>query len=493
MEKDQELKHVCKFCNKSFPCGRSLGGHMRSHVINSAETDDGKLNKKKLSSVKDDGNYANGDSGFEGGTNTGYGLRENPKKTCRFADSSEDTLLQDKFCKECGKGFQSWKALFGHMKCHSQRVSNSTTVEEDSWSSGNQKLVMDSQSDTEAAALNRKKRSSRRVTTRYTATTTSSSFSIANNASSSVTEIEQEQEEVAMCLMMLSRDVSHWTGFNSVAESSDNTSEFLDVTNIDEVVKFKKLRNGKLESTVLDSDHSQFDVKQSEFGAKMNKSEVLVNGFLPIENLEVELGKNLINETRVDQAELGSKKCNSSKRKRRDLVDPEMDGHTSKKSRFECTTCNKSFHSYQALGGHRASHKKNKECSVSKIDNTKLIKSINNESFIDHEMVGDNAEKAETVYGPKKSKGHECPICFKVFSSGQALGGHKRSHVVVGGSEARSNHSIVTQKPIQEIRDLLDLNLPAPVEQDSNGHVGFNPWWIQSNHKHDSLVSLLTN
>ncbi|BAT79671.1 hypothetical protein VIGAN_02259000 [Vigna angularis var. angularis] len=40
MEEDQEVKHSCKFCSKSFPCGRSLGGHMRSHVTNvSSETE----------------------------------------------------------------------------------------------------------------------------------------------------------------------------------------------------------------------------------------------------------------------------------------------------------------------------------------------------------------------------------------------------------------------------------------------------------------------
>ncbi|KAK9278469.1 hypothetical protein L1049_028034 [Liquidambar formosana] len=205
MEEDQEQKHVCKLCNKSFPCGRSLGGHMRSHVItNSAETDE-KLSRKKLSaSVNNDGINTNTDAGFDAGTHPVYGLRENPKKTCRFADSSEDTLLHGKFCKDCGKGFLSWKALFGHMKCHSEREKASNSLEEEnSWTNASQKLVMDSQSDNEAAAPNRRRRSRRR--TRYMATAaTSSTFSIAN-ASSSVSEIEQEQEEVAMCLIMLSK------------------------------------------------------------------------------------------------------------------------------------------------------------------------------------------------------------------------------------------------------------------------------------------------
>nr|GFC56336.1 hypothetical protein [Tanacetum cinerariifolium] len=43
---------------------------------------------------------------------------------------------------------------------------------------------------------------------------------------SSVTEIDEfEQEEVAICLMMLSKDTNYWDGVNSVVESSDNNSD----------------------------------------------------------------------------------------------------------------------------------------------------------------------------------------------------------------------------------------------------------------------------
>ncbi|XP_057952711.1 uncharacterized protein LOC131146893 [Malania oleifera] len=551
MEEDQEPKHMCKFCNKSFPCGRSLGGHMRSHMIlNSAETDE-KLSRRKLLSANNGGGNTNAEDGFDGGTHANYGLRENPKKNCRFADSKDETSLSGKLCKDCGKGFQSWKALFGHMKCHSEKDRVSNSLEEDSWISANQKLVKDSQSDneTEAAAPNRRRRS-RRIK-RYMTTATSSSFSFAN-ASSSVSEIEQEQEEVAMCLMMLSRDVGHWGGLNSDPDSSDNSSMCLGdpsllptdkITIIEgksggEFVSLKKQREGRLECETLDSEFLQLDEQNCASGLPKNgrkriKSKAGVDAFLRSDKIkhtkvdggctfeasEVGLGKNLMKEAELDQAELYASKYNSRKRKFQDSYSTVLGSDSSKKrtsdnafeselcksshhkrSKFECTTCNKVFHSYQALGGHRASHRKIKGCFASRIESSETSietevspDAVDDENSIDHDAAIGCVEKVESSHRLKKAKGHECPICFKVFSSGQALGGHKRSHLV-GGSEVKNHQAIVIQEPIPEIRDLLDLNLPAPTdEEESNGNVGFKPWWAGSSHKHESLVGLISN
>ncbi|KAF2311232.1 hypothetical protein GH714_021101 [Hevea brasiliensis] len=370
----------------------------------------------------------------------------------------------------------------------------------------------------------------------------SSSLSFANNTSSSVSEIEQEQEEVAMCLMMLSRDVGRWGGLNSVAESSDNNSVFLETSLVSsktegkpsvcigtKTVKVKtlgkKLENGKFE----DDEDFKVENRNSEFFASGNsrkgfgKSDKAKKSELDDErgpeNSRVKLGKNLTRETNLDQAGMVPK-YSSSKRKLSDTFDPELKSDYLKKittnasdsevcknsdrnSRFECTTCNKVFHSYQALGGHRASRKKTKGCFASRIDSietelppdltadSKLIKSIKNEISTDHLAI-DCDNKAETSYGAKKSNGHECPICLKVFPSGQALGGHKRSHLV-GVTETKKNQINAIQEPIPPIRDLLDLNLPAPVEEEGNGLMGFNPWWIGSSHKHESLVGLISN
>ncbi|KAM5570863.1 zinc finger protein ZAT9 [Rosa sericea] len=494
MEEDQEFKHFCKLCSKSFPCGRSLGGHMRSHLIDNNSTEDQKFinSRVKVSSLS---NYT--ETGFETGPQAGYGLRENPKKTWRIAGSSEETSVHDnKLCRECGKGFQSWKALIAHMKCHSNSTTNSFENEQDSWTSSK---AVDSQSENETTNTTRRRTTtSRRRRTRYTGTTTttsSSNFSIANNnASSSVTEIEQEQqEEVAWCLMMLSRDVGHWGGLKIVADLdhsiSDNNSGFSDAPSSLKMNRVSEIKEATLET-----------FKLKKLKKKMLDEEVSVGGFSKSDKTK----KNLIlKKTELAEAQLGSNKFNSSnKRKLQDAYD-----HSSKRSKYECGTCNKVFRSYQALGGHRASHKKIKGCFASKNESSEHTTEFDTDLSPDHPIASDHSKlsnvidhqdvvvKAESI--STKSKGHSCPICLKVFPTGQALGGHKRSHLIGGSAESKSSQStIVIPKPATpEVREFLDLNLPAPVEEEiSTSHAAaaqaFKPWWVGTSHKpYEALVS----
>ncbi|KAK7393635.1 hypothetical protein VNO78_22193 [Psophocarpus tetragonolobus] len=106
---------------------------------------------------------------------------------------------------------------------------------------------------------------------------------------------------------------------------------------------------------------------------------------------------------------------------------------------FECRTCNRKFPSFQALGGHRASHKKPK---------------------LDVEQ--------HSKIGPKR---HECYICGQKFSSGQAMGGHMKRHRITANMEGLSSiKQVVANGPVLKKSNskrvfFLDLNL-TPLQND---------------------------
>ncbi|CAM0874200.1 unnamed protein product [Alopecurus aequalis] len=72
---------------------------------------------------------------------------------------------------------------------------------------------------------------------------------------------------------------------------------------------------------------------------------------------------------------------------------------------FECRTCGRRFTTFQALGGHRTSHKRPRV----------------------------RAHGLDLLLGARPGKSsapvqHRCGTCGQVFTTGQALGGHMRRH-----------------------------------------------------------------
>ncbi|KAF8042388.1 hypothetical protein BT93_A0882 [Corymbia citriodora subsp. variegata] len=121
--------------------------------------------------------------------------------------------------------------------------------------------------------------------------------------------------------------------------------------------------------------------------------------------------------------------------------------------RFECKTCNRRFSSFQALGGHRASHKKPGLQEMKLKDCTKLALG----SRANHKM-------------------HECSMCGLKFPSGQALGGHMRRHraELMSGDMMKMDEIFAFNSMIPVLKRSnssnkrvmgLDLNL-SPLEND---------------------------
>ncbi|KAL6537842.1 hypothetical protein OROMI_025485 [Orobanche minor] len=501
-----ESRFVCKLCNKRFTCGKSLGGHMRSHisVANSAESEE--MSDKKTSTFDDFGDGQQQQSS--------YVLRENPKKTWRAVDHPRIPSPHDKICKQCGKGFQSMKALCGHMACHSDRDRN--VKDDGSWTSESRKAAVgDSCSDTEEgeerrmrtrSSLSSKYKRYKKFVQKSPCFTLSSNNTNNMNGFSSVSEIDgQDQEDVAMCLMLLSRDFgnNNNNNHNSVVESSDNNSVVLEtksssiemrigkVEKLNNIHKLyeEKIGNMKLKGKILGGETTtqvgDFD-SDSDSGYFLGEcakadSDLSVYGFRKFKNEDYGVGlekslKVIKNELRKKMSKddvCGDTNGTASdfavieSRERKYYIseDPDefRDSSRKKKSKYECYNCKRTFKSYQALGGHRPCHKRTSAFYEPAYES--------GENSLDESTDYDKKKPSGKKIKASKNKGHVCPFCDRVFKNGQALGGHKRSHFIGAGRVENYNQSHVVK---MDGRDLLDLNLPAPEDDGDNGHGKFD-------------------
>ncbi|XP_004299433.1 PREDICTED: zinc finger protein ZAT4 [Fragaria vesca subsp. vesca] len=313
-------KHQCKLCSRFFNNGRALGGHMKAHMAvlplppkthqQLAPAESTHSASSFSSSSEDEQQKGSHQPEEEDQKGLAYGLRENPKKSFRLADpefsfqvDAGSVVIQDR---------------------ESETESRNPTRRR---SKRNRKMSF-----TENLEMKKPKLT----------TSTVDSPPAEPEPLSSVSDTSPE-EDVAMCLMMLSRDV--WMGANyGEADQEQNGKEVVVAVKDEE---FEQLEEIKLKKT---------------------------------------RGKN------------------------------------------RCDKCSKLFRSHQAMCVHR------KICFQS-------------------EEEANNAASSASLF--------KCPFCSKIFGSGQALGGHKRSHL-----SGTSGYSKVVTK-VKEVREsFIDLNMPAPQEED---------------------------
>ncbi|XP_043708092.1 zinc finger protein ZAT9-like [Telopea speciosissima] len=347
-------KHSCKLCFKSFASGRALGGHMRSHIANLStpsktqqvyphhhhllgdETDSASSASSSSSSSSDEEE----EEEEEEEKGLSYGLRENPKKSFRLVDP------EFSFAVDTGSVVQDRESETESSKNPSRRRSKR---DRKSSMIGEQRNLLQQP---ETPELKKPK---------------SSKPSQAESPSepepvSSVSDTTPE-EDVARCLMMLSRDI--WMRKEEEQEQEQEAYE------------------EEAEKSMEESDDSE-----------------------------------------------------------------ELKFPTRTRGRYQCGTCKKVFRSYQALGGHRASHKKIRSCTP-----------FSSCAARTHEA---ESEPGNAGASNVDRRIHECPVCFRVFGSGQALGGHKRSHL---------SGSVTAINTVKFGDNLIDLNLPAPVDEDDMSQV----------------------
>jgi hypothetical protein len=409
------IQHRCKVCGKGFSAGRSLGGHMRSHISLGEVVPE--AYDEELRRVSPNGGRSSGGNGA-----VGYGLRENPKKTRRlsdFADEEEDQGGDGgehaKACRDCGKLFPSWRSLFGHMRSHAPGAAADETeedvdLEEDQFFAAEAEAEMEAEDVDEEmeapmeplvpaavavmTAPPRRRRRSMRV----------AAPAPAPPPPPVLGGFEKEQEDVALCLLMLSRDTT-----GGMWSSPENEEPYFEK-------EWRKKTAPK-----------QLHLPRNGYGYNSDDDSALF-----------QYGDAKIKKRRTSHYALNS---DSAKQRRKVTAPP-----APKRTRYECPGCGRVFSSYQALGGHRASHKRiNTSCSAPKgapvvaaipapepsVDTYTSFSTLSPSASPDSVAVGIGAPKSSATAVAEK---FECPVCFRVFGSGQALGGHKRSHMTADGA-----------------------------------------------------------
>ncbi|GMJ16243.1 hypothetical protein HRI_005293500 [Hibiscus trionum] len=416
-----------------------------------------------------------------------YGLRDNPKKSWKSLGSNGDddnatsSSTLELQCKVCGKRFESMKALFGHMRHHSAKQRKEVNCQECGRKFKSLKAL--------TAHMTAKGKRSKRL--RYN--------NIGPNESSALVQIDQDIEDAALCLIMLSRGVNNWTQFNCFWESCDNKPILHSPFGSMNVFREKNISECK---------ESGFEFCETEIKGRFS-GETMNLGCI-----EVEPGQDLMQG--LELTGLGSTKSSSSKDAMFDACDSEPGGDalnkliitllnseksddSKNKNKYKCRICSKTFKSHQALGGHQTLHRKSNTCAVEPVEDRqqtssfpeiesscKLVMVEYAENSVDREM------NEVTSYETGVYKRRKCLMCLKVFGSGQALGGHKRSHM--SKDPGTSDKQPAEQLDLSNISsDIIDLNLPVLHNEEANGDTGFKSCRLGTDCKSEALLSLVAN
>lgn len=266
--------------------------------------------------------------------------------------------------------------------------------------------------------------------------------SFSSSSSSEEEYDEEEREEVREALSYELREnprkssvlVDH--DFSSlVVDRESETESFLKKKEKSICRRSKRVRNSKI------SDFDMLVVKKTKFDNDQASPVSSISDTSPEEHLAhclIMLSRDKWEKEEDDDYDNDYDFCEDSGAKK--IIMNKIKG------KYKCEECNKLFKSYQALGGHKASHKKIRAPAA---------------AAAEEKNGGLKAAAAEV-------KVHQCPFCERIFASGQALGGHKRSHFV-GAKAIPTNSSTIISQSSRNARVFnIDLNLPAPVDDDES-------------------------
>ncbi|KAL6903819.1 hypothetical protein ACP4OV_004632 [Aristida adscensionis] len=430
-------KHFCRVCNKGFTCGSALGGHMRAHGASDDVfgADDDALGDEPVrwGGGADDQWDAAG-TAASGTATHAYALRANPNRLIRSCQ----------VCKNCGKEFSSWDLFLEHGRCNSDDEDEEAGGGSLRSSSPPSDADADGEEEDPAVATGGWSKGKRTRRAKLMAAGGDPSPSAPSRRCTS-----GEEEDLANCLVML---------------SSSNVEQQATVAGTDQQEPCASTSKERDRDRDRDRDRGPPMLQPISFLAPAPE---------PVMALP-----SVVAATQY--------------------VSPSPRGV------FECKACKKVFTSHQALGGHRASHKKVKGCYAAKVEcnvsesprhaatptdlnttaaaaaattttnnNGKAAAAVDDANanagadakpshltITDGDTAAGTSEAAaalsmaiapveheQTVAAlavaaapcKKNAKMHECSVCHRLFTSGQALGGHKRCHWLTSSTADPAN------------------------------------------------------
>ncbi|CAA0820277.1 Unknown protein [Striga hermonthica] len=447
----QAQRYVCKICSKICSSGKSLGGHMRVHLsliaaskkaaqskadddinTDSEGSDDQEPDVKLEDSPKNafpceesHKNCSNtSDSEEDADRNTNYELRENPKKSWRISDPKHG-LSSTASCRECGKEFPTSRALSGHMRSHS--IKNKKGI--------HQCKTCGKGFDSIRAMFGHMKSHSKRLRSVFLADELSSE---------SLSDLEN------LCPVRKKRSMIRYNYKSSTFTDPSPSFSNLNESEVEEVAEILIM----LSRDVRDWSKFDFAVESSENdGDEFGK------------------GKNFV--------------CDADKKVKMSLLssckDKNVCGFLGIGSVFVAED--------ELKVGKTAKHEKLHEFSVEWVSTKSDRVSLSSPVQSAYEMNSPENEVSpdDILKGPEKDRKYQCLVCLKVFSSGQALGGHKRAHYKTGiATESYTETEGTNMQTVNEEEDdaveevseeLFDLNFPVAIDESTKRDVQLGLWW----------------
>ncbi|CAI9784067.1 unnamed protein product [Fraxinus pennsylvanica] len=337
-EKDQmyDNKRVCRFCNKVFSSGKALGGHARIHFQANKDLVFNKKLKAHQSIKFKKQQY----------------MPEDEDRVIDFVKKFEG-YNKKQTCKICGKGFPSEKSLFGHMRCHPERdwrgIQPPTMARNSSWSS--------SSSDAETQTMDDRTVDLTKSLKGWSVTAKRGRKAMVTSISE-ISSLEDDQfRDAVNDLMMLADDDSYESGLTKRQKVDENDAA--NSTSLNSKAGIGDIIVSKSKKQIVEElSSSNFEKSMTGVG-KARTGLILETPVVEFEHKDCLDDNKKYLETSYGKVTIKTKK----RRKKVKLSDLDLVQDASPKlalqpDKYHCSTCDKSFTTYQALGGHRSIHKK---------------------------------------------------------------------------------------------------------------------------------------